>query len=89
MSDLILSFQGFAAGGFGTPVPAISLPPYAAMNVPKTREVIADNLTRILIDGPEVSLRGSPTVSPSTAAACSGVDLVTFWAPCRFLPHPV
>jgi hypothetical protein len=37
-------------------------------NSPNTKEVIADNLMRILIDGPEVSFKGSPTVSPTTAA---------------------
>jgi hypothetical protein len=28
---------------------------------------------KIFIDGPAVSLRGSPTVSPITAAACGAV----------------
>jgi len=32
--------------------------------------MIAINLIRILRAGPEVSLRGSPTVSPTTAALC-------------------
>lgn len=32
---------------------------------------MALNLTRMLREGPEVSLRGSPTVSPITAALCS------------------
>jgi hypothetical protein len=36
--------------------------------VPNTREVIAESLMRMLILGPEVSLSGSPTVSPTTAA---------------------
>ena len=35
---------------------------------PKTSEVIAESFIRILIDGPEVSLSGSPIVSPLTAA---------------------
>jgi len=35
---------------------------------PNTRETIAESLMRMLIAGPEVSLRGSPTVSPTTAA---------------------
>lgn len=34
-----------------------------------TREITVINLIRMLIDGPEVSLNGSPTVSPFTAAA--------------------
>ena len=34
----------------------------------KIREIIAESLTRILRDGPEVSFNGSPTVSPTTAA---------------------
>jgi len=46
-----------------------------AINVPKTRDVMADNLMRILIAGPEVSFKGSPTVSPMTAATCSSVGL--------------
>jgi len=37
------------------------------------RENIADNLTKIFKLGPEVSLRGSPTVSPITAALCSSL----------------
>ena len=32
---------------------------------------IADNLTRMFNDGPDVSFKGSPTVSPITAALCS------------------
>jgi hypothetical protein len=34
---------------------------------PKTSEVMAESLMRMLMDGPEVSLSGSPTVSPTTA----------------------
>jgi hypothetical protein len=34
----------------------------------KTKDMIAINLIRMFTDGPEVSLRGSPTVSPTTAA---------------------
>jgi len=41
------------------------------MKVPKTRAVIADSLIRMFIEGPLVSLRGSPTVSPTTAFLCS------------------
>ena len=36
-----------------------------------TKDVIADNLIRMLIDGPDVSFNGSPTVSPVTAALCA------------------
>src|ERR1700742_1347171 len=35
-----------------------------------TSETIDINLIRIFIDGPEVSLNGSPTVSPVTDALC-------------------
>ena len=34
-----------------------------------TRLTMAITLMRIFIDGPDVSLKGSPTVSPTTAAA--------------------
>jgi hypothetical protein len=45
------------------------------MKLPKTREVIAESLIRILMAGPEVSLSGSPTVSPTTAATCNSFIL--------------
>merc|ERR1712048_527683 len=45
------------------------IPPYVARKVPNTREQMAESLMRMLMDGPEVSLSGSPTVSPTTAAA--------------------
>jgi len=32
---------------------------------------MADNLIKIFKEGPEVSFKGSPTVSPTTAALCS------------------
>ena len=35
-----------------------------------TMETIDSSLMRMLIEGPEVSLKGSPTVSPTTAALC-------------------
>lgn len=41
---------------------------------------MADNLIRMFNEGPEVSLSGSPTVSPTTAALCSSV--------CFFLTTP-
>jgi hypothetical protein len=37
----------------------------------KTKDKIAISLTRIFKAGPDVSLSGSPTVSPITAALCS------------------
>jgi|GEM_PF-2595638 len=40
-----------------------------------TRETTAISLSRILRDGPEVSLNGSPTVSPTTAALCGSEPL--------------
>jgi len=49
----------------------IRIPPEFLKNVPKTKEVIADNLMRMLMDGPLVSFNGSPTVSPTTAALCA------------------
>lgn len=45
-------------------------------NLAKTSERIALNLIRILSAGPEVSLSGSPTVSPITAALCSSVPFL-------------
>ena len=35
-----------------------------------TKETIDINLIKIFIDGPDVSLNGSPTVSPVTEALC-------------------
>lgn len=43
-------------------------PPIDKNNGANTRDTIVISLIRILIDGPEVSLNGSPTVSPTTAA---------------------
>lgn len=40
-------------------------------NYTKTKEKIADNFTKIFKAGPEVSFKGSPIVSPITAALCS------------------
>jgi len=50
-------------------------PPYFSKAPTKTNEVIAISLIRILIEGPLVSLRGSPTVSPMTAALCASLLL--------------
>lgn len=41
------------------------------MKLPKTREVMAESLIKMLMAGPDVSLSGSPTVSPTTAATCN------------------
>ena len=40
--------------------------------VAKTNENMAESLTKMFKDGPLVSFKGSPTVSPMTAALCSG-----------------
>ncbi len=40
-----------------------------------TIETIDNSFIRIFIDGPEVSLKGSPTVSPTTAALCCSLPL--------------
>ena len=61
-------FSVSAASGVNLTPPAMR-PPYWVRKVPKTREQMAESLIRMLMDGPEVSLRGSPTVSPQTAAA--------------------
>ena len=53
------------------------MPPNSTKAPPNTREVIAISLIRILIDGPLVSFRGSPTVSPTTAALCASLPF--FW----------
>lgn len=38
-----------------------------------TMDTMDVSLIRMLMDGPEVSLKGSPTVSPMTAALCCGL----------------
>jgi len=43
----------------------VIIPRKASANI---RDVIADSLMRMLIEGPDVSFNGSPTVSPVTAA---------------------
>ena len=40
-----------------------------------TKETILINLIRIFIEGPLVSLKGSPTVSPVTDALCASEPL--------------
>ena len=44
------------------------MPPYCTKKGTNTSDRIADSLIRIFSDGPDVSLSGSPTVSPTTAA---------------------
>ena len=46
------------------------------------------SLIKILREGPDVSLSGSPTVSPITAAACSGVCFF-FNSPLTLIPVPI
>ena len=41
---------------------------YFTIKPAKTMETMVKSLIRMLTDGPEVSLNGSPTVSPTTAA---------------------
>ena len=43
-------------------------PPLFIKNGTKTNEIIAMSLMRMFSEGPLVSLKGSPTVSPTTAA---------------------
>ena len=50
-----------------------------ATTAANTIETIESSLMRMLMDGPEVSLNGSPTVSPTTAALCSGEPLPPWW----------
>ena len=42
-------------------------------------EIVDKSLIKILIEGPEVSLKGSPTVSPTTAALCASDPLPPYW----------
>ena len=44
----------------------------------KTTDTTVISLMRILIEGPAVSLNGSPTVSPTTAALCATEPLPPF-----------
>ena len=45
------------------------------MSPAKTTETIEMSLMRMLREGPEVSLKGSPTVSPTTVALWSSEPL--------------
>ena len=42
-------------------------------NGANTNDTIVISLIRILIEGPDVSLNGSPTVSPTTDARCASL----------------
>ena len=46
-----------------------------AMTGANTRDTTAISLMRMFIDGPDVSLNGSPTVSPTTEALCASDPL--------------
>ena len=48
-------------------------PPMDKNRGANTRDTIVISLIRMLMDGPEVSLNGSPTVSPTTAALCASL----------------
>jgi hypothetical protein len=48
-------------------------PAYLINSGANTSETMVINFIRMLRDGPDVSLKGSPTVSPTTAAAWVGV----------------
>jgi len=50
-------------------------PPWVAKKGANTRDSTAISLIRMFNDGPDVSLRGSPTVSPITAALCASDPL--------------
>lgn len=64
-------------------------PPYLLKAVAKTREVIADSLTKMLMDGPEVSFNGSPTVSPVTAALWASLCFLNTYFPSTSSPKSV
>lgn len=56
------------------------IPPTDKNNGANTSDTIVINLIRILMDGPDVSLKGSPTVSPTTAALCASLPF-PLWCP--------
>ena len=60
------ALTGAAAIGRGVAVAAV---PYRMKSGARTSVIVASSLTRTWSDGPAVSLNGSPTVSPTTAAA--------------------
>src|SRR5699024_8216435 len=50
-----------------------------AMTAEKTMETVEQSLIRMLRLGPEVSLKGSPTVSPMTPALWHSLPLPPWW----------
>ncbi|GKF38817.1 hypothetical protein Tco_0118878, partial [Tanacetum coccineum] len=46
-------------------------PPWVAKNGANTKDSTAMSLIKMFSDGPEVSFKGSPTVSPITDAVCA------------------
>ena len=60
---------------------ALVIIPVLQIKLANTNEIIAINLIKMFRAGPDVSLRGSPTVSPMTAALCS--------SECFFLTSPL
>ena len=66
-TDPRLTSQYFLFSSFYLEIPAMK----GAM----TNDTIDINLMRIFIEGPEVSLNGSPTVSPVTDALCGSDPL--------------
>ena len=63
-----------------------AIPPNLTNAPPKTSEVIAISLIRMLIEGPLVSFIGSPTVSPTTDALCVSVPFRWTWPSMLSLP---
>ncbi len=59
----------------------IKTPPYCLKNPPNTNDVMADSLMRILREGPDVSLSGSPTVSPMIAASWASLFFLNTYPP--------
>ncbi len=66
-TKLIRAFEIKLRNGNYAPMPAM----YGAM----TSETMDISLMRMFIDGPDVSLNGSPTVSPVTEALCASDPL--------------
>ena len=64
VSSFLIQSKSFLA----TSMCYIAMPPYLSKAPVKTSEVMAINLIKMLIEGPLVSFKGSPTVSPMTAA---------------------
>ena len=64
----------------GGAFPLYGLPPIATKMSAKTRATTVISLMRMLMEGPEVSLKGSPTVSPTTAALWASEPLPP-WVP--------